>query len=213
MGTEVQGPARRMDEIGFDILKRKPDEEDVPMSITTGSGDDGSTGLFGGERVSKNHPRLAAYGTVDEVSSAIGMVRAFPDVPKYLDNILLKVQRDLFIVGSDLATPSVAIEVPRVTSKMISDLTAECAALEETLPPLKNFILPTGTASASTCFWARCVVRAAERHVTELLHTGQRVSSVLIYLNRLGDLLFLIARAINKENKVEEELWLGRNER
>ena len=186
------------------------------MSIVTKTGDDGSTGLFGGERVPKNHPRLVAYGTVDEVSCAIGIIRSFGEagqVPKYIDKILARIQKDLFTVGADLATPRVDVNVPRVDSKMIRDLETECKALEEDLQPLKNFILPTGTRAAATCFWARCVVRAAERYVAELLTTGQRVSSILIYLNRLGDLLFLIARTLNSAAGIEEEVWEGRKKK
>jgi cob(I)alamin adenosyltransferase len=186
------------------------------MSIVTGSGDDGSSALFGGRRVPKHHPRLEAYGSVDEAQSAIGMVRAAGEIPDKLDKLLARLQRELFIVGADLAAPDPETKAQRVSSVMIKDLEAECAALESFLPALSNFVMPYGTLPAATCFWARTVVRRSERRIAGLMSDGPRldgeqdVSTVLVYLNRLGDLLFLVARALNRTAAVKEETWSGK---
>jgi cob(I)alamin adenosyltransferase len=176
------------------------------MSIVTGTGDDGRSSLFGGARVPKHHPRLEAYGTIDEAQSAIGMIRATGSIPDNLESLLRHVQEDLFVIGSDLASPDAETSVPRVTSGMIKSIHDEIHRLEKSLPEIKKFIIPAGTPAAATCFWARTIVRRAERHVAELLTDGQDVSSILVYLNRLGDLLFLVARRINLESGMQEEL-------
>jgi cob(I)alamin adenosyltransferase len=180
------------------------------MSISTGTGDDGSSALIGGERLPKNHPRFQAYGTVDEAQSAIGMVRAtaaIEGISDEVDGILRRVQTELFTVGSSLATSDPEMKVPRVTSGMIDGLDSDIKLFESSLPKLKRFILPAGNLAASTCFWARAVVRRAERHVAALLAAGEEVETSLVYLNRLGDLLFLIARGLNRDAGVEEEEW------
>ena len=164
------------------------------MPITTGTGDDGSSSLLGGARLPKDHPRFEAYGTVDEAQCAIGMVLASGSLTPEIGALLQKILADLFTVGSDLATLDPEIEVPRVTSTMIQAIEAEIHKLESELPPLTHFIQPTGTLAATTCFWARAVVRRAERHVATLMQSGEEVEPVLIYLNRLGDLLFLVAK-------------------
>lgn len=182
------------------------------MSIVTGAGDDGYSSLFGGQRVPKHHPRLEAYGAIDEAQCAIGMVRSAvyqSFLPEEIDSLLDKLQKDMFVVGSDLATPDKETKVPRVTSTMIRFLEDKIKQLENDLPRLTSFIVPSGTPWAATCFWARAVARRAERRVAELLATGQDVSSVLIYMNRLGDLLFLIGRLLNREYHFSEEAWLG----
>lgn len=188
------------------------------MSIVTGTGDDGSTTLFGGKRVPKHHPRLSAYGTVDEAQSAIGMVRSFLGKQEgressndlnALDRLLNKIQEELYIVGADLATPDKKVKIPRVSKRMIDSLHADCSKLESELPVLKSFIIPSGTQAAATCFWARSVVRLAEREVSSLMEQGEQVSLVLVYLNRLGDLLFLIGRMINRLSGIEDEILPG----
>jgi len=183
------------------------------MSIVTGAGDDGKSSLFGGKRVSKSHPRLHAYGTTDEAQCAIGIVRAIGEengISVELDSILARIQRDLFIAGSDLAAPEHDVIVPRVTTEMIRAVEEDAKSIESRLPVLANFILPAGSEAATTCFWARAVVRSAEREVARLLEDGQNVSTVLVYLNRLGDLLFLVARMLNHEAGVNEETWAGK---
>ena len=177
------------------------------MSIVTGTGDDGYSSLFGGKRVPKNHPRLEAYGVVDEAQSAIGMVRSLGGLPDDIENLLKLVQKDLFVLGSDLASPDPDNRIPRVTKDMIQFIENECHNIENSLPELKNFIMPTGTLAASMCFWARAVVRRAEREVTDILNEGGHVNYPLIYLNRLSDLLFLIARKLNEVGGIGEEIW------
>lgn len=188
------------------------------MSIVTGSGDDGNTSLFSGLRVPKHHPRLRAYGTVDEAQSAIGIVRSLVisketgEIPLELielDRVLKKAQEKLHTVGADLATPDKTINVPRVGKEIINSIHDECLELESKLPDLKSFILPTGTPAAATCFWARSVVRCAEREVSSLKETGENVDLILVYLNRLGDLLFLVGRALNMASGVPDEILNG----
>lgn len=182
------------------------------MSITTGIGDNGSSGLIGGRRLPKNHPRFEAYGTVDEAQSAIGMVRAMGGVPPDLDRLLSRAQVELFSAGAELASIDPEFHVAtKITSLMIQQIEQDIRHLETQagLPPLRNFIVPGGSPAAATCFWARAVVRRAERHVAGLMHDGQEVETVLVYLNRLGDLLFLIARALNKAAGIDEQTWSG----
>jgi len=187
------------------------------MSIVTGTGDDGSSSLFGGRRVPKHHPRLEAYGSVDEAQCAIGMVRSAGEIPEHLDTLLASIQKGLFTVGSDLASPDPEAKGPRVTSTMIRTLEIECEKLEHNLPSLKHFIIPCGTAPAATCFWARTVVRRAERRIADILYskqltTGENdVSTILVYLNRLSDLLFLISRALNSSAGFVEDGWSGKD--
>ena len=185
------------------------------MSIVTGTGDDGRTTLFGGKRVPKHHPRLSAYGTVDEAQSAIGMVRSFLSKQEggessndfaALDKLLKKIQEELYTVGADLATPDKKVKIRRVSKGMIKALHTECSDLEAGLPELKSFIIPSGTQAAATCFWARSVVRLAEREVSSLMEQGGQVNLILVYLNRLGDLLFLIGREINRISGIEDEI-------
>jgi cob(I)alamin adenosyltransferase len=177
------------------------------MSITTGKGDDGWSGLLGGQRLPKNHPRFEAYGTVDEAQSAIGMILGSGPMPPKIEILLKRVQTEIFTVGSTLATPDPEMKVPRVSSTMVLGLDEEIKKLEADLPRLHHFIMPSGTLAASTCFWARTVVRRAERQVAALLGSGDEIETVLVYLNRLGDLLFLLARALNKESGIEEHTW------
>ncbi len=184
------------------------------MSIVTKTGDDGYSMLSGGERVPKHHPRLEAYGSIDEVQCAIGMVRAACDdtVPDEIDTLLSRLQKELFIAGADLATPNVEKKVPRITSDMVRGLETECKKIEAVVPAQKSFIIPNGTCAATIAFWARAVVRQTERRVAVLLEAGQRVATVLVYLNRLGDLLFLVARKLNLDAGIEEEKWNWKND-
>jgi cob(I)alamin adenosyltransferase len=183
-------------------------EEEI-MSITTGTGDDGLSGLLGGQRLPKNHPRFEAYGTVDEAQSAMGIVLALENIPPDIKSMLSRIMSELFTVGSSLASVDPEIKVPQVTSTMIVGLETDIKTLEKSLPHLKHFIIPSGTLAASTCFWIRAIIRRAERHVAALMGTGTENETVLVYLNRLGDLMFLIARALNKEAGVTETEWQG----
>lgn len=181
------------------------------MKIYTRTGDDGSTGLFGGDRVEKNHPRIRAYGTVDEVNSSIGVAcSALPDTDTFarLKNDLIEVQRQLFVLGADLATPndSKAV-VPRISDAEVRGLEETIDRSEEQLPPLANFILPGGHAAAASLHLARTTCRRAEREVVEAMRVEQLNALAIIYLNRLSDLLFVLARLANHLAEVEDVPW------
>ena len=171
--------------------------------IYTRTGDDGTTGLGDGTRVPKNSPRVEAYGTVDEANSAIGLVLAHDSVPDNIRNILTEVQHDLFELGGELCIPGHSA----VTVTYIERLETRLDALNEKLPPLKDFILPGGGPAAAACHLARTIVRRAER-VTATLGDDETVRPEgLRYLNRLSDLLFVIARTIARRDSGQEILW------
>ena len=171
--------------------------------IYTRTGDDGTTGLGDGSRVAKDDARVEAYGTVDEANSAIGMVLAEPDLDESIRAILTDVQHDLFELGGELCIPGHSA----VTVTYIERLETELDALNEKLPPLKDFILPGGSRAASACHLARTVVRRAERRVQTLAHASDVRPEALRYLNRLSDLLFVIARTIARRGSGQEILW------
>ncbi|MBI1901945.1 MAG: cob(I)yrinic acid a,c-diamide adenosyltransferase [Planctomycetia bacterium] len=179
------------------------------MKIYTKTGDAGETGLFGGPRVAKDHVRIEAYGTVDELNAVIGWARTAP-LPADVDALLARVQNELFEVGAELATPD-ATEKKTATigERHIAVLEQSIDKMEETLAPLKQFILPGGSNAAARLHLARTVCRRAERRVVTLMQTpGESVSqSIVIYLNRLSDLLFVAARFTNAAARVPDTLW------
>lgn len=170
--------------------------------IYTRTGDDGTTSLGDMSRTGKNDPRLRAYADVDEANCAIGVVLAQPDVDPQVATLLRRVQNELFDVGADLCTPVVdkpEHEPLRVTEEYISRLEGECDQYNEPLSPLRSFILPGGTAVAAHLHVARTVVRRAERTTwaaLDMYHGGMN-SLTATYLNRLSDLLFILARVAN----------------
>ena len=171
--------------------------------IYTKTGDDGTTGLGDGSRVPKDCPRVDAYGTVDEANSAIGTVLACDSVPDSIRSALTTVQHDLFELGGELCIPGHSA----ITGDFITRLENELDALNADLPALKEFILPGGGRAAAACHLARTIVRRAER-VTATLATEEAVRpEVLRYLNRLSDLLFVIARVLARAESGEEVLW------
>ncbi len=179
------------------------------MKIYTKTGDRGETGLFGGPRVRKSDPRVSAYGEVDELNAAIGMVRAGVEDPE-LEAQLGLVQQELFCVGAELATPHGAkarSAVPPVEERWLSRLEAAIDAWEEELPPLTRFVLPGGTRTAAALHLARCTCRRAERHVVALAAEAEVTPVVLAYLNRLSDFLFVAARVANHRAGRPEVLW------
>ena len=184
------------------------------MKIYTRSGDTGETGLYGGERVRKDTLRVEAYGTVDEANAALGMAVSFCPIAS-LRTQLLALQSTLFIVGGDLATPlSLGLErVPRVTTEHAAALEEQIDAAEEHLPPLRSFVLPGGTPLAATLHLARTITRRAERRVTTLtLQEPEETSGApLRYLNRLADLLFVLARLANHFENVPDIPWTREN--
>ncbi|HET7662637.1 MAG TPA: cob(I)yrinic acid a,c-diamide adenosyltransferase [Rhodanobacteraceae bacterium] len=171
--------------------------------IYTRTGDDGTTGLGDGSRVAKDSPRVAAYGTTDELNSAIGMVLASPDVSDAVRETLTQVQHDLFDLGGELCIPGM---------EMIRD--ADVERLEQTLdrfnadlPMLKEFILPGGGMAAANCHLARTICRRAERAVVTLAREEDVRPQVTHYLNRLSDLLFVLARVLARASGHGEVLW------
>ena len=183
------------------------------MKIYTKTGDKGETSLFGGERVSKDELRIEAYGTVDELNSVIGSARAFNDNGE-MDLILGEIQYRLFVLGADLATPNGGgnTSVPRVSAEDVAIVEKKIDEIEARLDPLKSFILPGGSKAASLLHQARTVCRRAERRVVSLSKRGETSEETLIYLNRLSDFLFVLARYANKIGKVAETLWNPRSE-
>ncbi len=171
--------------------------------IYTRTGDDGSTGLGDGARVPKDSPRVEAYGTVDEANCAIGVVLAIPNLPAEVKHCLLEVQHDLFDLGGELCIPGHRIVTPAYTLRLEAELDAFNAAL----PPLKDFLLPGGGPAAAACHVARAVCRRAERRGWTLARVEEVAPDVLRYLNRLSDLLFVIARLLARHEQGTETVW------
>lgn len=178
------------------------------MKIYTKTGDKGETSLFGGKRVQKDSLRIEAYGTVDELNSIIGVCRSLTP-PKQIDTILEKIQNDLFTLGADLATPqdSQSKAIKRTQASDILRLEQHIDAIEPKLEPLKSFILPGGSHLAAMLHYARTVCRRAERAVVQLSRTEQIGDQPIIYLNRLSDLLFVLARWTNVLSDNSEVKW------
>jgi cob(I)alamin adenosyltransferase len=174
--------------------------------IYTRTGDDGSTGLGDGMRVPKEHLRVEAYGTVDEANSAIGVVLATPGLPAPVLECLTSVQHDLFDLGGELCMPGYRVIVPGDVERLEQALDA----FNADLPPLKDFILPGGGPAAAACHLARTVARRAERRVWALARVEQVAPEVPQYLNRLSDLLFVIARVLARHENGSEVLWRHR---
>ena len=181
------------------------------MKVYTRTGDDGTTALFGGNRVAKSHPRISAYGTVDEANAALGMARAAlgdSDAARRADDLLARLQNELFVLGGDLASPGdVTYPVPRIEEAHVDALEADIDALTADLPPLKHFVLPGGTPAAAALHLGRTVSRRAERLVVETAALEEVSHEALHYLNRLSDLLFTLARWVNLQAGVEEPVW------
>lgn len=178
------------------------------MKIYTRTGDSGETGLWGGIRVTKDSPRVQAYGTVDECNAALGLARAAGLAPE-LDQLIAQLQNQLFVVGADLATPGEATNIPRIGAAEIAFLEQHIDALEESLEPLRQFILPGGTMAAAYLHLARTVCRRAERWAVSLSHEEEIGAYVVVYLNRLSDLLFVAARAANARAGMPDVPWVS----
>lgn len=175
------------------------------MKIYTKFGDTGNTTLLGGTVVSKDELAVGAYGSVDELNAFLGTVLAFSELEELTES-LKRIQSDLFIIGAELAST----ESKKSLSPMrISELEEEIDKLAAALPPLKNFILPGGSKTASLLHLARTVCRRTEREVVAL-SKKEKVNPIIIsYLNRVGDLLFMLARHVNYKKKVSETIWKG----
>ncbi len=179
------------------------------MKIYTRTGDDGTTGLLGGARVPKHDPRVAAYGDVDEANAAIGAAAAIGDVA--LAKLLQGIQRDLFAIGARLADPKHTVAARRakaaVTPAQVRRLEQAIDARERALPPLRAFVLPGGTPLAAQLHAARTVVRRAERSTVALSDESDVEPRIVVYLNRLSDLLFVLARHANQRAGVADQTW------
>ncbi|MDA0706035.1 MAG: cob(I)yrinic acid a,c-diamide adenosyltransferase [Proteobacteria bacterium] len=171
--------------------------------IYTRTGDDGTTGLGDGTRVAKDSLRVEAYGTVDEANSVIGVVLACKSVPDDVAAVLTDVQHDLFELGGELCIPGYSA----ITDAFIDRLETELDRLNQDLPALQEFILPGGGEAAAACHLARTVVRRAERCSISLAATEVVRGEVIRYLNRLSDLLFVIARVLARAENGREVLW------
>ena len=181
------------------------------MKIYTKTGDAGDTALFGGGRVPKSHPRVEAYGDVDELNATLGVVLATQPMAR-IDDVVSPIQQDLFAIGALLATPDREkmdrhLEKAKIDDARIAELERAIDAGDDELEPLKAFIMPGGTPKAAALHVSRTVCRRAERRVVELARAEAIPSIVVIYLNRLSDLLFTLARVANKRGGSAEVEW------
>ena len=176
------------------------------MKIYTKTGDDGNTGLQGDFRISKSHPRIMAYGTVDEANAAIGIVLT-NSLDGDVSQLLSQIQNDLFLLGSDLSNQNLNDLKNRVSLDMIEKLEGSIDKFESELPAITNFILPGGNVAAAQIHQVRTIVRRAETLVVKLSDKDEINSNCIKYLNRLSDLMFVMGRLINKRNGVEDIIW------
>jgi cob(I)alamin adenosyltransferase len=186
------------------------------MKIYTKTGDKGTTGLVGGKRLPKHDLRIECYGTIDELNSYLGLIRD-QEISKNHKTTLLEIQNQLFVIGSLLATNPKLLKddterkrfgINFLNPEAITFLETEIDAINRELPPMTHFILPGGHQSVSFCHIARCICRRAERTISKLSIEQPTQPEVLIYLNRLSDFIFVLARKLSKELKVEEIKWI-----
>jgi cob(I)alamin adenosyltransferase len=186
------------------------------MKIYTKTGDKGTTSLYGGTRVPKYHLRIEAYGTIDELNSYIGLVST-QQIDKNSSTTLLKIQNELFTIGSMLATPEdkkklksgkERLNIPKVDVDSIAYLEQEIDKMNENLPAMTHFVLPGGHQTVSYCHIARCICRRAERISVQLSEEVVINPAVLKYLNRLSDYLFVLARKLTYDNQIAEIPWI-----
>ena len=176
------------------------------MKIYTKTGDGGNTGLQGDFRIAKSHPRIIAYGTVDEVNAAIGIVLT-NTVDEDVYEVLSQIQNDLFLLGSDLSNQNLNDLKNRISLEKVENLEGFIDIFESELPPITNFILPGGNVAAAQIHQVRTIVRRAETLVVKLSDKDEINSNCIKYLNRLSDLMFVMGRLINKRNGVEDIIW------
>jgi len=188
------------------------------MKIYTKTGDNGTTALFGGTRVPKDHIRIESYGTVDELNSHIGLIRD-QEIETHHKEILIEIQDRLFTIGAILATPpekevkkngELRLKKLGIIDSDIELLEKEMDAMEEALPQMTHFILPGGHSSVSYCHIARCVCRRAERLAVHLDHNEPVAENAIKYLNRLSDYLFVLARKLSQDLNAVEVKWIPR---
>ncbi|MBS7563499.1 cob(I)yrinic acid a,c-diamide adenosyltransferase [Mucilaginibacter sp. Bleaf8] len=181
------------------------------MKIYTKTGDQGLTSLIGGSRVPKYHLRIESYGTVDELNAHIGLI-ADQDIQPVYKDVLKQIQNRLFTIGAMLAAEpdKSKIIIPDITEGDITLLEEQMDVMNTTLPELKHFILPGGSTAISFCHVARCVCRRAERLVVQLAQESDVDEKVIIYLNRLSDYLFVLARKVAHDQQIAENKWISR---
>ena len=181
------------------------------MKVYTKTGDEGTTGLIGGTRVPKDHVRIEAYGSVDELNAHIGFLRDQEGMKSYQER-LVQIQEQLFTMGSHLANDpeKSKMKLPEFLDEFTHDLEKDIDSMEEELPAMTNFVLPGGHPSISTCHVARCVCRRAERATISLNRSSSVQTEILVYLNRLSDYLFVLSRKFAQDLGVEETPWKPR---
>jgi cob(I)alamin adenosyltransferase len=183
--------------------------------LYTKTGDDGTTGLFSGKRVSKHHVRIKAYGTVDELNAWIGLIRN-DEIAAETNSFLIKIQKELMVIASQLAddtsekTGKLRGKIVPITFKNVTEIESEIDKINNELPELKNFIIPGGHFLISYTHLARCTCRRAERFITELKDEEEVSSVIIAYINRLSDYLFILARKLSKDFDVEEIKWIAK---
>ncbi len=187
------------------------------MKIYTKTGDAGTTSLIGGKRVKKNNLRIESYGTIDELNSYIGLIKDQEGIGNSDKDSLLKIQNELFTMGAMLATApeketlkngKERLTIPKINEQSILFLEDEIDKMDKNLPQMTHFILPGGHQTVSFCHLARCVCRRAERLIVELNDKEKVSNKILIYLNRLSDYLFTLARKLTNDMQVEEIKWI-----
>ena len=183
--------------------------------LYTKTGDDGTTSLFSGKRVSKHHLRIKAYGTIDELNAWIGLIRN-DEIADETNSFLIKIQYELMTIASQLADDTSAItqnlsgKIIPITFKNITEIESEIDKINSELPELKNFIIPGGHVLISYTHLARCTCRRAERFITKLKDKEEVSSVIIAYVNRLSDYLFILSRKFSKDFDVEEIKWIAK---
>ncbi|MSR34681.1 MAG: cob(I)yrinic acid a,c-diamide adenosyltransferase [Phycisphaerales bacterium] len=186
------------------------------MKLYTKSGDDGTTGLFSGARVSKDHPRIESYGTIDEFNATLGMCSAVCDVGNALHQRLLEIfarlQIRMFDIGADLATPEGAnneSKIQRIGQEHVQEVENWIDEIDGANAPLTAFVMPGGTELASRLHLARTICRRAERQMIHLSHSEPVGAALIMYVNRVSDFLFAAARLVNKDSGVKDVVWIA----
>ena len=183
--------------------------------LYTKTGDDGTTGLFSGKRVSKHHVRIKAYGTVNELNAWIGLIRN-DEIAAETNSFLIKIQNELMVIASQLAddtsgkTSKLSGKIVPITFENVTEIESEIDKINNELPELKNFIIPGGHVLISYTHLARCTCRRAERFITELKGEEDVSNVIIAYINRLSDYLFILARKLSKDFDVEEIKWIAK---
>lgn len=181
------------------------------MKPNIGQGDKGETSLFGGKKVSKDECQVQAYGDVDELNCYIGLIRSI-NSNKELDSLLEKIQEDLFVLGSHLASAVDNPNLPQLTKDNVKFIEENIQKFEKALPQLRRFILPTGIQTSALLHVARTVCRRAERSIVSLSKEKNVNENIIPYVNRLSDLLFTLARYVNKKEDREEKEWISNSD-